>query len=221
MTIADERSVLIVYPHPDDETSISGTISMYRKKGIPVSYACLTLGQLGRSLGNPVITNREELPLLRKQELLDACKVIGIEDVRMLGLFDKTIEFEDPEKIIKIVTDLIDELNPSVIYTFLPGFAVHPDHHATGRAVIEAVRRLPADQRPKIYTRAFAHNTEEVMGKPDIVNDIRHLRDLKLAVLRAHKTQMNDLADVYEEKLAAGDDTVLAYETFYIIKFDE
>ena len=32
---------------------------------------------------------------------------------------------------------------------------------------------------------------------------------------------MNDLADVYEEKLAAGDDTVLAYETFYIIKFDE
>ncbi|MBK3956939.1 PIG-L family deacetylase, partial [Staphylococcus haemolyticus] len=50
----DERHVLMIFPHPDDETfSSAGTIASYIDNGIPVTYACLTLGQMGRNLGNP------------------------------------------------------------------------------------------------------------------------------------------------------------------------
>ena len=43
---------------------------------------------------------------------------MGIQDLRMLGLRDKTIEFEDDEKMVKLVEGLIEELMPSLIFTF-------------------------------------------------------------------------------------------------------
>ena len=44
--MTDERHVLVIFPHPDDETfSSAGTIASYIEKGIPVTYACLTLGR--------------------------------------------------------------------------------------------------------------------------------------------------------------------------------
>ena len=60
----------------------------------------------------------------------------------MLGYRDKTVEFEDPEKIIADITSIINEVNPSLIITFYPGYAVHPDHDATGAAVVQAVERI-------------------------------------------------------------------------------
>lgn len=52
--IEKERQVLVIFPHPDDEAfGVSGTIATYTKMSVPVTYACLTLGEMGRNLGNP------------------------------------------------------------------------------------------------------------------------------------------------------------------------
>ncbi len=57
--MTDERHVLVIFPHPDDETfSSAGTPLASYIKGIPVTYACLTLGQMGRNLGNPHFAKR-------------------------------------------------------------------------------------------------------------------------------------------------------------------
>ena len=165
MTLQQERHVLVVYPHPDDEAFSVRESFVYRNMGVPVTYACLTLGEMGRNLGNPPFATRESLPEIRRKELKSACEAMGIEDLRMMGLRDKTIEFEDDEKMVKLVTDLIEELNPSLIYTFLPGFAVHPDHEATARAVVEAVRRIAKEKRPRILACAFANDTIEKNGE--------------------------------------------------------
>ena len=51
MTVKPERHVLLVFPHPDDESfSSAGLVRMYRNMGVPVTYACLTLGEMGRNL---------------------------------------------------------------------------------------------------------------------------------------------------------------------------
>lgn len=111
---------------------------------------------------------------------------MGIEDLRMMGLRDKTVEFEDDEKMVKLVADLIDELNPSLIYTFLPGFAVHPDHEATAKAVVEAVRRMAPEKRPRILACAFANDTVEKNGEAHVVIDIRSVKNDKVKALRVH-----------------------------------
>ena len=79
------KHVVVIYPHPDDESfGAAGTISKFREEGIPVTYLCGTLGEMGRNMGNPTFANRETLPDLRKKELIRACEILDI-NLEMLG----------------------------------------------------------------------------------------------------------------------------------------
>ncbi|MGD7022938.1 bacillithiol biosynthesis deacetylase BshB2 [Rossellomorea vietnamensis] len=209
-----ENHVLVIFPHPDDEAfGVSGTISKFIKSGTPVTYACLTLGQMGRNLGNPPFATRESLPLIRKEELKNAAEVMGITDLRMMGYRDKTLEFENDEKLANMVTELIQELKPSLIITFYPGYSVHPDHEATARAVVRAVRRLPKTARPKLHCLAFSNNCQEFIGKPDVVYDITSVKDQKLAAMKAHSSQTAWMLPQIEKGIAAQDPEALKWVT--------
>ena len=196
-----ERHVLVIFPHPDDEAfSVSGTLALHREAGTPVTYLCLTLGEMGRNLGNPPFATRESLPKIRKKELIDAANAIGIQDLRMLGLRDKTIEFEDDEKLTSLFTDAINELNPSLIITFYPGYSVHPDHEATARAVVRAVERMEEKERPKLHCVAFSNNCIDELGQPDIVHDITAVEEKKVAAFTAHRLQTQAMVIDWKEK---------------------
>lgn len=223
--LTKERHVLIILPHPDDEAfGISGSISKYREMGVPVTYACLTLGQMGRNLGNPPFANRETLPEIRKDELIKACEAMKLDDLRMMGFRDKMLEFEDDEKMVKLVEDLIEETNPSLVIAFYPGFSVHPDHEASARAVVRAVRRIEETKRPKLYTIAFANNTEKELGEPDVIHDVADMREQKLATLNAHASQTFQMMQDLLPRLEAEDPEALKYlryERFFSYKWDE
>ena len=88
-----------------------------------------------------------------------------------------------------MITKLIDETNPSLVITFYPNYAVHPDHEATARAVVRAIRRMAENERPKLYAVAFANNTKADLGEPDIIHDIREVREQKMGAMRAHISQ--------------------------------
>ncbi|SIT70115.1 bacillithiol biosynthesis deacetylase BshB2 [Edaphobacillus lindanitolerans] len=225
MQIEKERHVLVVFPHPDDEAfGVSGSISTYIQMGVPVTYACLTLGEMGRNLGMPPFATRETLPEIRKNELRAACEAMGIEDLRMMGLRDKTVEFEDDEKMVQLVTDLIDETNPSLIITFYPGYSVHPDHEATARAVVRAVRRVPEADRPKLYAVAFANETADELGEPDVIHDVTAMLDRKINTLNAHASQTVWMMKEMEKKLADGDSEAIerfAKEKFYSYRWHD
>ncbi|ANB61382.1 bacillithiol biosynthesis deacetylase BshB2 [Anoxybacteroides amylolyticum] len=189
-----ERHILVVFPHPDDESfGVSGTLAMFAEQGVPITYACLTLGEMGRNMGIPPFANRETLPSIRKKELEDACRVIGIHDLRLLGFRDKTVEFEDEELLTDRISAIIAETNPSLIITFYPGYSVHPDHDACGAAVIRAVERMPKEKRPVVHCVAFAKNCEKEIGKPNIVRDVSAVIDKKIAAIQAHRSQTEGL----------------------------
>ena len=74
-------------------------------------------------------------------------RVLGC-DLRLLGLRDKTLEFEDPEVLADKIEAIIHELKPSLVITHYPGHGVHPDHNALGEATVRAVLRIPEAERP-------------------------------------------------------------------------
>ncbi|WLD93258.1 bacillithiol biosynthesis deacetylase BshB2 [Alkalihalobacillus sp. AL-G] len=216
--------VLVVFPHPDDEAfGVSGSIAGFIKNGTPVTYMCLTLGEMGRNMGNPPFANRETLPLIRKKELETACKVLGIKDVRMMGYRDKTIEFEDPVIIADHVTEVIMEVKPTLIITFYPGYSVHPDHDACGEAVIEAVRQLPESERPPVECVAFSNDCVEKLGEPDVIRDVADVQDKKIATIEAHRSQTAGLVAGMKKRLEANEEEVinrLQRERFWTYKFN-
>lgn len=220
-----EKHVLVVFPHPDDEAfGVSGTIASFTKNGTPVTYICLTLGEMGRNLGNPPFATRESLPLIRKKELKDAAEVMGISDLRMMGLRDKTIEFEDEEFLIKMVSSAVNELKPSLVISFYPGYSVHPDHEATGRAVVKALGRMPKENRPKLYAVAFAHNSEADLGAPDIIHNISAYQDIKIAAMKAHRSQTQYMMAEWDQLLIEKDPAILErvnIEKFWTYKWED
>lgn len=183
------KKILVVLPHPDDEVfPMSGTLAQLIRDGAHVTYGCLTLGEMGRNLGNPPFANRYTLPQVRKKELMKSCGIIGIQDLRMLGFHDKTIEFEPHEVLDTVIMSLIDEVEPELIFTYYPGYGVHPDHDACGAAVVRTVAKIAPEKRPPILCCAFPNQD---LGTPDVVNDITDVIEKKLGALGAHSTQFN------------------------------
>ncbi|MBD7965298.1 bacillithiol biosynthesis deacetylase BshB2 [Fictibacillus norfolkensis] len=188
--------LLVIFPHPDDEAfGVSGTIAQHTKKGLPVTYICLTLGQMGRNMGNPPFATRESLPLIRQKELKDACDAVGIQDLRQFGLRDKTVEFEDEKLLADQFLAVIEEVKPTRLITFYPGYSVHPDHEATARAVVRAVGSMPEMDRPELLCVAFAKNSEEDLGAPHVVTDISDVFEEKMNCIKAHRSQTQWLVD--------------------------
>lgn len=188
--------LLVIFPHPDDEAfGVSGTIAQHTKKGLPVTYICLTLGQMGRNMGNPPFATRESLPLIRQRELKDACDAVGIQDLRQFGLRDKTVEFEDEKFLADQFLAVIDEVKPTRLITFYPGYSVHPDHEATARAVVRAVGSMPEMDRPELLCVAFAKNSEEDLGAPHVVTDISDVFEEKMNCIKAHRSQTQWLVE--------------------------
>lgn len=181
--------ILLVYPHPDDEVFFcSGTAMGLIEKGVSVTYVCLTMGEMGRGLGG---ANRQTLPQLRLKEFNHSCEIIGIQDVRRWGYLDKTIEFEDPEPIIEQLIKLAEEIRPTQVFTFYPGKSVHPDHDATGALVVEAMKRIPQERRPKVYGSAVFRNNIVKVGEPDMVQDVTPYIERKIACIKAYPSQFS------------------------------
>lgn len=197
-----ERHVMIILPHPDDETmACGGTIALHRQAGTPVTVVCGTRGEMGRNMGKPPFANRESLPALRELELREACSVLGVEDVRLMGLRDKTIEFLDPDWLAGRIRTLIDEVRPSLVITYHPLYSVHPDHMAMGAAVIRAVAAMPAAERPPVHTRAFGSGLKN-LGLPDLVVDASSVLALKMTAAAAHRSQTEGMLARMEAKAA-------------------
>ncbi|CAM3771922.1 bacillithiol biosynthesis deacetylase BshB2 [Alkalicoccus chagannorensis] len=196
-----DNPVLVIFPHPDDEAfGVSGTILHHTRSGTPVTYICLTLGEMGRNMGRPVMCTRETLPEIRLQELEEACRLLGIRDLRRFGMRDKTVEFADQEALTERVSDVINELAPAKIITFYPGYAVHPDHNATGEAVARAVARLPENNQPVIHAVAFSNDAYDALGPPDVNIDVADLREDKLGVIEAHASQTAGLIEQVKQR---------------------
>jgi len=218
-----QKHILVVFPHPDDEAfGTAGYLSLQSSLGTPITYICATLGEMGRNMGKPFFANRETLPEIRRREIHDACNVIGIEDLRLLGLRDKTLEFEDVEYLADIIEGVINEVKPSLIITFYPGYAVHPDHDATGEAAITAIRRIPKEERPVVFCKAFSNNCVEELGEPDVVFDVTAAKENKIAAIKAHRSQTEGMFDRLD-KMALGEDVEglrwLLKEEFWTYKF--
>ncbi|HCD58650.1 MULTISPECIES: bacillithiol biosynthesis deacetylase BshB2 [Exiguobacterium] len=209
-----EDHLLVVFPHPDDEAfSSAGTIIEHAENRGPVTYACLTLGEMGRNMGRPVFTNREQLATIRKRELIDAAAKMKISDLQMWGLRDKTVEFEDEAALADRILALIQQTRPTRLISFYPGYAVHPDHEATARAVVRALRMMDPADRPEFLAVAFANNTKEELGEGTFIHDVSVYTDQKIKALEAHASQTGGLMKVISEDSNIRD--LLVKERYY------
>lgn len=220
-----ERHVVIIYPHPDDESfGSAGTIIKMRKEGIPVTYLCGNSGDMGRNMGSPLFANRESLAKIREAEMEEAARILDL-NLRMLGYQDKMMEFEDKQEVAKHLKGIIEEIDPSLVITHHPLYSVHPDHNAIGAATIEAFRMMKPENRPVMWVRPVVKNYRDILGAPDVTYDARDVFEKKMEAIAAHRSQADGILGDMLRKAKVSDEVmeqamdVLGIEDYYIWDF--
>jgi LmbE family N-acetylglucosaminyl deacetylase len=201
-------TVLAVIPHPDDESySFAGTLSLLARDGWRCVVACASSGESGkRHDGGP--TAPAALAASRQAELSVSCRLLGLETPLFWSLPDGGLSKLRSQAAR--VGSLLSELQPDLVLSLgADGAYGHPDHIAVYRWLAEAV---PAAAHPPEWLTAsfprglFLPQYEKcvgMMGDPPspaaeaigdagsaIGVDIRGVRELKLAAIGAHRSQV-------------------------------
>ncbi len=202
-------TLLAFIPHPDDESySFAGTVALAARAGWACLIQCASSGEAGeRYDGGPQGT--DALARAREGELARSCRVLGAEPPTLWHLPDGGVsacESQAPRvaaAIRSVGADLVLSLGADGAYG-------HPDHVALARWVLEGWESLPSS-RPPLLLSAFPPGLFlaqwakclGMMGDPPSPAaaelgtapahyeiSVAAVRDLKLASIAAHRTQL-------------------------------
>jgi len=139
--IENNSNVLLIYPHPDDETYCNaGLIQKLVRKGINLSVLCLTRGSKSTLVFS--LKQGEELADVRKDEFEQVMRFLGVINYEILSLEDSKLIFEKQE-VYKIINEQIDALKPDYVITYEPfGLYGHPDHILVSEIVTDLAKKL-------------------------------------------------------------------------------
>ncbi|MDM8541554.1 PIG-L deacetylase family protein [Desulfococcaceae bacterium HSG9] len=190
--------ILVITPHPDDaEFGVAGTIARQVQKGKQAVYVVCTDGGKGTS---DIGMKPEQLAEIRKKEQIAAAEVLGVNEVIFLGYPDQGLE--DTSEFRKKIVRLIRQYQPRTVVTADPyrRYVWHRDHRITGQTVLDAVFPYARDYwaYPDLTAEGLApHKVEELLfwAAEDINyrTDITSVFALKLAALRCHQSQMQQM----------------------------
>jgi LmbE family N-acetylglucosaminyl deacetylase len=150
MTTADLSwlgTTVVVWAHPDDETYLSGgTAAALVGSGQRVVAVTATRGEAGGPESTP--HGRAETARVRTAELEEALRILGLREHVWLGYEDGCCADADPERAVRRLARLFDDVRPDTVLTFGPeGFTGHPDHRAVSGWVDLALGRSTATPR--------------------------------------------------------------------------
>jgi len=141
----EQRTILAVFAHPDDEMTVGPALSRWAGEGHNVYLAVATDGRFGVS-EHAGIPAGDSLAAVRAGEARCAAEALGIEPPRLIGLEDgfahKQAELSDVladfQRLHEAVRGLFEELNPDLVITWNPGGGYgHPDHRIVSNIVTE------------------------------------------------------------------------------------
>ncbi|KMY23869.1 mycothiol S-conjugate amidase [Actinobaculum suis] len=167
--MAEEKRLMCVHAHPDDESSKgAATMAKYAQTG-RVRVVTMTGGERGSVL-NPhfdrSILSRKTMAELRREEMAQAARALGIEQV-FLGFVDSGLpagyphgDVELPEgcfananerEVLRALVAQIRAFRPHVLTTYDEnGGYPHPDHERTHEASVKAVRVAASQTWPDL-----------------------------------------------------------------------
>ena len=127
---------LFVGPHPDDiEIGAGATVSRLTAQGKRVTFLICTDGRYGTE--NTALSG-EERGAARRQEALASAALLGVTDVRFLGLSDGGAYAQ--QELLTGIARTIADVQPEVL--FAPDPCVRSECHTDHLNVGQAVRRL-------------------------------------------------------------------------------
>ena len=171
--------VLVISPHPDDEAvGCGGTLRGHVVQGDVVHSIFLTSGEHGGH-GRPP----EETARIREREAEEAGEILGLSRLDFWRQPDGALWAT--RRLTNRLRTAIEEWEPQILYVTHPG-EMHPDHRAAARIVRQALRD---SESPAWKPLVRMYEVWTPMQEMDEIVDISDYVDVKVAAIRAHKSQ--------------------------------
>jgi len=134
MADSDNKTILSLYAHPDDELGAIGTLANHVERGDRVVMCWTTYGELTTLLPDLSI---DEIKKERRRHTEEVAKIVGAEKVEILDLGDSMVQNTREQRVA--VGKLYVQERPDAVITW--GFQnSHPDHRYTGYLALDGIK---------------------------------------------------------------------------------
>lgn len=189
-----KKKIVCVGAHPDDpESGCGGTLAKLCNTGHEVTIIYLTTGEAGIE-GK----SHDEAAVIRKQESLNACKILNAQPIFAAQIDGATIV--NKEWLVKMQRLIANE-NPDIVFTHWPVDS-HQDHQAASLLTIQAWIR--SQQKFALYFFEVCTGEQTMIFHPTDYVDITDTQEQKRKALYCHVSQ--DPASIYACGHAAMED---------------
>ena len=191
------KKVLVVAAHPDDEIlGCGGTIIKHSLDGDDVYVLIMAEGLTSRDNSRNVDYREKELRELHSKSM-EAAKIMGVKDVRLLSFPDNRMDGIELLDVVKKVEEVVEAVKPEIVYTHHAG-DVNIDHTVTHNAVITACRSLPdCTVKTLLFFETLSSTewqmmTSDKMFYPNWYENITDVFDKKIEALRCYDSEMRE-----------------------------
>jgi len=183
------NKVMIVAPHPDDETlGCVGTILKHKLRGDELYWLIVTNISVEEEYDKDRVMQRQE-------EIDTVSKEYGFANVFKLNFPTTKLDIIPKKQIIEDISKVIDEVRPEIV--FIPNRNdAHSDHKITFEAVMCSVKtfRCSFIKRILMYETIseteFATPFQNDAFVPNSFSDISNYLDSKIAIMEIYKGEM-------------------------------
>ena len=215
--LAKNDRILYVVAHPDDETLMSGTLSLLKRKyGLPVKALYLTHGEDGPTYD---LVPKSGLKARRTQELARVKEILALDELVICDYPDRYLNNQDFEAVCARVREEMDAFQPTYVFSFDENIGMygHTDHVVAGEAAVCAAKNVASVKGVFQMTlpsgmlhlamkmsKTFRERYDPARGlpQPNVSINIYRYRLIRFRVTKAHETQtavMRELQPYYDK----------------------
>jgi len=194
------KTILSIFPHPDDENMIGSVLAKYARLGHKVYVITATDGKDGTRVTK--IPSGDSLGILRQKETICACEKLGINPPIYLHIDRLDTKFgvrpylNGRKKMMEELKMYIQKLKPDILITFGPdGEYGHSEHIVTGAIVTELLLREGWVDKYPLY---FPADIEEEVAEGHVNGYVdKQYLNLKLNYSDEDEQKMLEAAKCY------------------------
>jgi len=185
------NTVLVVAPHPDDETlGCGGTILRHIAGGDAVHWLIVTDMSVGHGFSDTQASRRQA-------QIQKVAAAFGFAGVHNLGLPPAKLDTLPMSDLVAVIGEIVKKISPAVVYLPFRG-DVHTDHAAVFDAVASCSKwfRYPSIKRLLCYETLseteFGLNAEGVKFAPNSFVNIAPYLGKKIEIAQIYEEEMGE-----------------------------
>lgn len=180
------NKVLVISPHPDDETlGCGGTLIRHKREGDEIHWLIMT----------NVNPDDKDVYSVKEREIAEVSKAYNFDTTSRTKFLTSELDTIPTKELIKAISEVLEEIQPNYLYLPFKN-DIHSDHSVVFDAAASCTKsfRYPYVKRVVIYETIseteFSIRPDSEQFKPNLWIDISNDIEEKIKIMSLYKSEI-------------------------------